>query len=172
MKVSANEGRDPRKLVFIGLCRVPPNWCEAKVSPNEGRAPRKLVFIGLCRMPPNWCEVKVSANESRDPRKLVFIGLYRMPPNWCEVKVSANESRDHVTFCICHFPNFTSSLPFVFFPLTLKPYLWSRIGERGLSRASFFWFSGRYGPYCSFCGPYCTNFCPYARKFQAYTRSS
>ncbi len=96
--------------------------------------------------------MKVSANEGRAPRKLVFIGLCRVPPNWCEVKVSANEGRAHVTFCIGHFRNFTSSLPFVFFPLTLKPYLWSRIGERGLSRASFFGFQAVTGLIAVFAG--------------------
>ena len=90
-------------------------------------------------------QAKVSANESRAPRKPVFIGLCRVPPNWCEVKVSANEGRDH-------FRNFTSSLPFVFFPLTLKPYLWSRIGERGLSRASFFDFQTVAGLIAVFAG--------------------
>ena len=69
-----------------------------------------------------------------------------------QAKVSPNESRDHTTFCVCHFPNFTLSLPFVFFPLTLKPYLWSRIGERGLSRTSFLGFQAVTGLIAVFAG--------------------
>lgn len=63
----------------------------------------------------------------------------------CEAKVCANEHRGHATVCICHFRNFTSSLPFVFVPSPLNPYLWSRIGERGLGQASFFSFQALTG---------------------------